>query len=66
MSASNEPTNIGRIFSAISKDAWNALVIGEHERAQRLAHQLLAQPRLGKGLKARMHMILATGTDLAS
>ena len=65
MSSPNELTNTGRLFDAVSKDAWNSFLSNDHERAQRLARQLLSQPRLGNVLKAGMHLIMATGVDQA-
>lgn len=55
--------NLGRVFLAVSEEAWRAFSNDEHERAQRLARRLLLEPRLGKSIKATMHMILATGSD---
>jgi hypothetical protein len=63
MPPANEPSNVGLIFDAIAKDAWDSFLKDDHERAQRLARQLLKQPRLGNVLKAAMHMIMATGSD---
>jgi hypothetical protein len=56
-------TNLGLVFDSIAKDAWDSQLNNNHQRAQTLAHQLLAQPRLGNVLKAAMHTIMATGSD---
>ena len=63
MLRASQPSNVGLIFDAIAKDAWDSFLKDDHERAQRLARQLLSQPRLGNVLKAAMHMIMATGSD---
>jgi hypothetical protein len=56
-------TNLGLVFDSIAKDAWDSHLNNNHQRAQTLARQLLAQPRLGNVLKAAMHRIMATGSD---
>jgi len=56
-------SNVGSAFDAIAKDAWDSYLNNDHQRAQRLARQLLLQPRLGDKLKAAMHTILATAYD---
>ena len=63
MSTANQQTNVGLIFKAIAKDAWDSFLNNDHDRSERLARQLLSQPRLGDVLKASMHMIMATTND---
>jgi hypothetical protein len=61
--SSSQLTDLRRIFDTIASDAWNSFLDNNHQRAQRLARQLLAQPRLGDVPVAAMHMILATANN---